>query len=122
MPNMKTPKFEPSEHYHTAWWSFRYRRGETSFIHSAALIAPSGEIVARYNAHYCNRTWECHEGDSARHALADDLEHKAKYAELLKNPEVQKLITELKVSKSVSPVSCESGTLIGYSLSMWCPI
>lgn len=118
----KTPKFAPTGKYQTYWWSFRHSdlRREVSFVHSAALVGPDGNIVCRANIGYCNRTWECYSGDSVRRSLGDKLEHKMPY--LAKEPEVAALIAELKKSQPVNAVSCDSGTLIGFSLSMCCPM
>ena len=109
----KTPKFEPTGKFHTEWWCFRYNdaRREISFIHSAALIDPQGNIVARANIGYANRTWETHSGDTVRSKLADMLVRK--YPTVAAMAEVKPLIDELKVSKSVDAVSCDPGTRIG---------
>lgn len=118
----KTPKFTATGKFHTEWWSFRHcdRRREISFIHSAALVDPQGNIVARANIGYCNRTWERYSGDSVRSKLADLLV--SKYPTVASMAEVKPLIDELNVSKSVEAVSCDPGTRIGYSLSMCCPM
>lgn len=118
----KTPNFEPTGKWHTEWWSFRHcdSRREISFVHSAALVDPCGNIVARANIGYCNRTWEEHSGDSVRARLADVIARK--YPTVAAMTEVKPLVEQLKVSQSVPSVSCDPGTRIGYSLSMHCPM
>lgn len=118
----KTPNFEPTGKWHTEWWSFRHcdRRREISFVHSAALIDPRGNIVVRANIGYGNRTWECHSGDSVRDRLADVIERK--YPTVAAMAEVKPLVEQLKISQPVDAVSCDAGTRIGYSLSMHCPM
>ena len=118
----KTPKFTATGKFHTEWWSFRHcdRRREISFVHSAALVDPQGNIVARANIGYCNRTWEAHSGDCVRARLADLLARK--YPTVATMAEVKPLVEQLKVSQSVPSVSCDAGTRVGYSLSMFCPM
>ena len=118
----KTPKFTATGKFHTEWWSFRHcdPRREISFVHSAALVDPNGNIVARANIGYCNRTWECYSGDSVRSKLADLLVRK--YPTVAAMAEVKPLVEQLKVSQPVPSVSCDPGTRIGYSLSMCCPM
>ena len=123
MAAYKTPNFEPTGKWHTEWWSFRHcdRRREISFVHSAALVDPRGNIVARANIGYCNRTWEAYSGDSVRRRLSDVIERKCSFSPE-EYAEVKPLIDQLKVSQPVSAVSCDAGTRIGYSLSMCCPM
>ena len=119
----KTPKFAPTGKYQTYWWSFRHldARREISFIHSAALVDPDGHIVERENVGYCNRTWESYHGQTARNRLAGRIEKRC--ANLLKgNKQVQALVAELRRGHDVAPVSCDGGTLVGFSLSMHFPI
>ena len=118
----KTPKFTATGKFHTEWWSFRHcdRRREISFVHSAALVDPQGNIVARANIGYCNRTWEAHPGDCVRSKLADLLVRK--HPTVAAMAEVKPLVEQLKVSQPVPSVSCDAGTRIGYSLSMHFPM
>lgn len=119
----KTPKFAPTGKYETYWWSFRHLdpRREISFIHSAALVDPDGHIVERVNACYCNRTWESYSGQTARTKLARRIEEKCSF--LLKgNKGVQALVKELRREHDVPAVSCDRGTLVGFSASMHFPI
>ena len=120
----KTPKFTATGKWHTEWWSFRHcdTRREISFIHSAALIDPNGEIAARANIGYCNRTWECYSGDSVRSKLADVIERKCTFETEAEFAEVKPLIEQLRISQRVPAVSCDSGTSVGFSLSMFCPM
>ena len=122
MATYKTPNFEPNGKWHTEWRAFRHcdRRRENSFVHSAALIDPQGNIVARANIGYCNRTWECRSGDCVRSKLADLLVRK--YPTVAAMAEDKPLVEQLKVSQPVPSVSCDAGTRVGYSLSMCCPM
>lgn len=118
----KTPRFAPTGKWHTEWWSFRHSdpRREVSFIHSAALVDPYGRIAVRANVGYCNRTWECYSGDTARARLAEVI--KRKHPTIAAMAEVKPLVEQLEISQPVSAVSCDAGTSIGYSLSMCCPM
>lgn len=119
----KTPKFERTGKWHTEWWSFRHSdpRREVSFVHSAALVDPWGNIHTRANVSYCNRTWEAHSGDTVRHRLAELIEKKNPTL-IAENAEVKALVEQLKIEQDVPAVSCDAGTRIGYSLSMCCPM
>ena len=120
----KTPKFAATGKYQTYWWSFRHcdRRREISFVHSAALVDPDGNIVCRANIGYCNRTWERYSGDSVRASLAEKIERKCTFNSPAEFAEVKPLIEQLKISQPVSSVSCDPGTRVGFSLSMCCPM
>ena len=123
MAAYKTHKFEPTGKWHTEWWAFRHcdRRREISFVHSAVLVDPRGNIVARANIGYTNRTWEAHSGDTVRARLADVIKRKCSFTPE-EFAEVKPLIDQLKVSQSVDAVSCDAGTRIGYTISMCCPM
>jgi len=118
----KTPNFAPTGKWHTEWWSFRHTdtRREISFVHSAALVDPEGNIVVRANIGYCNRTWERHSGDSVRSKLAEVIA--TKHPTIGAIAEVKPLVEQLRISQPVPSVSCDAGTMVGYTPSMCCPM
>lgn len=118
----KVPKFAKSNEIHAEWWSFRHcdPRREISFIHSAALVDTDGNVIVKANVGYCNRTWECHSGDTVRSRLAELI--KTKHKHLLNDPKVAKIVAELEKSQEWDSYSSDYGTRIGYSLSMCCPM
>lgn len=108
----KNPKFQPTGQYHTEWWSYRIDNptSETMFVHSAVLVDPQGNVVARANVGYCNRTWECYPGDSVRSKLADKIDSMPSLAK-----RVEPLVMDLRRSYPAPRLRPEHWNGIAYA-------
>lgn len=118
------PKFNATGEWRTEWWSFRHldRIREISFCHSAALVSPEGKVVLKATVGYCNRTWESRRGLTARRKLASLL-RSDKHRWLMEEAGVSGLVDGLEDgSRDVEAYSSASGTQVGFSLSMCCPM